>query len=216
MMKKITALILSVIMCLMFAGCKSKERALLPEGFGGKYLTDAAYGMDDFTSEIEFELDDMEFDYEVEHFGEEVEEDDGKFKFKDNVVTLIGKNGTKTLKYDPSAKTLYSEEMDTTWTHSSVYIKSKKAENTNVDNTAFGKYTYSDESIDAEIVINENGFSLKGKAKTDGDSFDAYGTVQSLEDSLVFTEEEESPVICKYDSSAGTINYDGMVFTLVK
>ncbi len=215
-MKKIIALILSVLMCAAFAGCKSRERAALPEGFGGKYLTDTAYGMEDFTSEIDLELDDMEFDYEVEHFGEEVEEDDGRFRFKDNTVTLIGENGTKTLKYDPSAKTLYSEEMDTTWTHSSVYIKSKKTETTPADNTAFGKYTYSDEAIDAELVIDGNGFSLKGKAKADGDSFEANGTVQHLGDSLILTENGEKPVVCKYDSSAGTIDYDGTVFALEK
>lgn len=216
-MKRITALILSVLMCLALFGCKSKERAALPEGFGGKYLTDTAYGMEDFMSEIDFELDDMEFDFEVEHFGEEVEEDDGRFKFKDNTVTLIGKSGTKTLVYDPAAKTLYSEEMDTTWTHSSAYIQSKKAENTAADNYfAFGKYIYSDEAIDAELTIDESGFSLRGKAKADGDSFEANGTVQYLGDSLVLTENGEKPIVCKYDAAAGTIDYDTMIFTLEK
>ena len=109
--------------------------------------------MEDFTSEIEFELDDMEFEFEVKHFGEEVEEDDGRFRFKDNTVTLIGKTGVKTLEYNPSAKTLYSKDMDTTWTHSSMYVKSKKSEKATADSTVFGKYTYSDDTINAEMII---------------------------------------------------------------
>lgn len=214
-MKRITALVLSLILCLSLFGCKSSERKTLPEGFGGKYLTDTAYGMEDFTSEIEFELDDMEFEFEVKHFGEEVEEDDGRFRFKDNTVTLIGKTGVKTLEYNPSAKTLYSKDMDTTWTHSSMYVKSKKSEKATADSTVFGKYTYSDDTINAEMIIDEKGFSLKGKA-ADGDSFEATGTVKHLGDTLVFTENGEKPVVCQYDSSAGTIDYDGTVFALEK
>lgn len=220
-MKKFNLLFLSLVLlfCLVLSGCGSNETAELPNGLGGKYLTDSAYGMENFTSEIDIETDDMEFDYEVEHFGEEVEEDEGKFTFDGNTVTLIGKSGEKKLVYSPSEKTLYSEEMDTIWTHSSEYIKSAKKEAEKSDDTVtdensgfFGTYRYSDDAVEAEIVIDANGFSLNALSKTDNDTFTSSGNVKYVSGSLVLTDEEE-PVICGYDEAAGTINYDGMIFT---
>lgn len=225
MTKRIISLVLSILMCVSFFGCgKRGEVAVIPQGFGGEYYCEAAYGMENFYSEIDFDIHDMEFDYEVEHFGEEVEEDEGKFTVKDNIVTLIGKkNGTKTLKYNPDEKTLYSEEMDTTWVHSSQFVKSLKpegnsaeGEGTNsVEESVFGTYKYSNEALDAEIVIDRGGYKLTGKTKLDDDTFDESGKI-SLQDNLLVFDSGEGTVSCEYDAEKGTINYEGMIFTKEK
>lgn len=224
-MRRIVSLVLSVLMCVSFFGCGRRgESSAIPQGFGGEYYCEAAYGMEDFYSEIDFDIQDMEFDYEITHFGEDVEEDEGRFTVKDNIVTLNGKkNGTKTLKYDPDEKTLYSEEMDTTWVHSSEFIKSLKpdgstaeSENANsLDESVFGTYKYSNEALDAEIVIDRGGYKLTGKTKLDDDTFDESGKV-SLSDNLLVFDSGEETVSCEYDAEKGTINYDGMIFTLEK
>ena len=224
-MRRIVSLVLSVLMCVSFFGCGRRgESFTIPQGFGGEYYCEAAYGMEDFYSEIDFDIQDMEFDYEITHFGEDVEEDEGRFTVKDNIVTLNGKkNGTKTLKYDPDEKTLYSEEMDTTWVHSSEFIKSLKpdgstAESKNansLDESVFGTYKYSNEALDAEIVIDRGGYKLTGKTKLDDDTFDESGKV-SLSDNLLVFDSGEETVSCEYDAEKGTINYDGMIFTLEK
>lgn len=224
-MRRIVSLVLSVLMCVSFFGCGRRgESFTIPQGFGGEYYCEAAYGMEDFYSEIDFDIQDMEFDYEITHFGEDVEEDEGRFTVKDNIVTLNGKkNGTKTLKYDPDEKTLYSEEMDTTWVHSSEFIKSLKpdestAESGNansLDESVFGTYKYSNEALDAEIVIDRGGYKLTGKTKLDDDTFDESGKVSFSDNLLVFDSGEET-VSCEYDAEKGTINYDGMIFTLEK
>ena len=224
-MRRIVSLVLSVLMCVSFFGCGRRgESSTIPQGFGGEYYCEAAYGMEDFYSEIDFDIQDMEFDYEITHFGEDVEEDEGRFTVKDNIVTLNGKkNGTKTLKYDPDEKTLYSEEMDTTWVHSSEFIKSLKpdgstAESKNansLDESVFGTYKYSNEALDAEIVIDRGGYKLTGKTKLDDDTFDESGKV-SLSDNLLVFDSGEETVSCEYDAEKGTINYDGMIFTLEK
>lgn len=221
-MKKIIAVLLLICMVSGLSACGEAEFNI-----DGKYITDVAYGMQDFYSEIVIEGDKLTLT--IEHYGEVVEENSGLITMEENKVNLIGSNGDQEFVYDEEEKTLHNEMMETTWTIEELFVpkdgkpaeenkteeteKEDEAEGTDPDpipDEIMGEYKYSDEIKDLTLTIGPNNYRLYATAEG-VEPLEVEGAA-AFAGTQLFLLEGEHTITCPIDAEKGTIEYEGYTF----
>ena len=216
-MKKTVILFLSVLMLFFVCSCSEKS------DIDGTYITDLAYGMDDFYSTIKIDGNRMEL--YIEHFKVPVEDIKGSYKIEDNVIIFYGDEDKGEFIYDPDKKTIYNDMMGTTWVAEKDYVPSDEKtepeeteapvetegeEPDPIPENVRGEYFYSDDKMEAVLTITEGDYTLSATSEG-SEPFEITGDAVYVGTQMLMTDGENS-ISCPLDEEKGTIEYDGFLF----
>ena len=108
-MKRLLAFLIAAMLCVSICGCGEEEKKQEPApGIDGRYITDTAYGMEDFYSEIT--VKDNTLGVYIEHYAVPVEEYSGTFTIEGNKILFAGEDTEMEFEYNPDEKTIYNDE----------------------------------------------------------------------------------------------------------
>lgn len=223
-MKKL--LILLTAVCFLLCSCGNEEKhpgtesnpaeAAVSYGIDGVYVTDSAYGMEDFVSHLT--IKDSTMKLLIENYGVTVEEYEGRYTFENNKIVFTDANSdVKEFVYDPDKKTVYNDEMETTWIIEDLFVPTKEKteeaageEPDPIPENVRGEYEYSDGKMKATITITDTDYRLVAESEG-SESLDITGDAVYAGDRMLMMDDGNS-IECPLDEENGTLEYDGFLF----
>ena len=217
-MRKILNLIFLSLLCVALCSCGEAEKVVeKPSGYGidGKYITDTAYGMEDFYSEIT--VNGNAFELYIEHYDVPVEEYSGTFEMEGSKILFKGEEELE-FEYNPEERTIYNDVMETLWVIEDNFVPSKEQEGTEqsgeepdpVPESVRGDYVYSDDFMTATLTINEGDYRQHATSEG-GEPLQVTGDVAYAGAQILLMEDGNS-ITCPLDEQKGTIVYEGYTF----